>query len=99
MGIFIKSGILRTLKFHLHTLSCHFWLNLWIGDKSVRFIYCCKKDDIISFVSTKQIECDSVTGVMLKNVFLDETVYVLGSKMLLNLVQFWKLNVIFKKYI
>ena len=29
MGIFIKSGILHTLKFHLHTLSCHFWLNLW----------------------------------------------------------------------
>ena len=28
MGIFIKSGILHTLKFHLHTLSCHFWLNL-----------------------------------------------------------------------
>ena len=24
----IKSGILNTLKFHLHTLSCHFWLNL-----------------------------------------------------------------------
>ena len=30
MGIFIKSGILHTLKFHLHTLSCHFWLNLWV---------------------------------------------------------------------
>ena len=29
MGIFIKSGILHTLKFHLHTLSCHFWLKLW----------------------------------------------------------------------
>ena len=29
MGIFIKSGILHTLKFHLHTMSCHFWLNLW----------------------------------------------------------------------
>ena len=29
MGIFIKSGILHTLKFHLHTLNCHFWLNLW----------------------------------------------------------------------
>ena len=29
MGIFIKSGIFfHTLKFHLHTLSCHFWLNL-----------------------------------------------------------------------
>ena len=28
MGIFIKSGILHTLKFDLHTLSCHFWLNL-----------------------------------------------------------------------
>ena len=28
MGIFIKSGILHTLKFHLHTLSRHFWLNL-----------------------------------------------------------------------
>ena len=28
MGIFIKSGILHTLKFHLHTLSCYFWLNL-----------------------------------------------------------------------
>ena len=28
MGIFIKNGILHTLKFHLHTLSCHFWLNL-----------------------------------------------------------------------
>ena len=29
MGIFIKIGILHTLKFHLHTLGCHFWLNLW----------------------------------------------------------------------
>ena len=29
MGIFFKSGILHTLKFHLHTLGCHFWLNLW----------------------------------------------------------------------
>ena len=28
MGIFIKSGILHILKFHLHTLSCLFWLNL-----------------------------------------------------------------------
>ena len=28
MGIFIKSCILHALKFHLHTLSCHFWLNL-----------------------------------------------------------------------
>ena len=28
MGIFIKIGILHTLKFHLHTLSSHFWLNL-----------------------------------------------------------------------
>ena len=28
MGIFMKSGILHTLKFDLHTLSCHFWLNL-----------------------------------------------------------------------
>ena len=27
-SIFIKSGILHTLKFHLHTPSCHFWLNL-----------------------------------------------------------------------
>ena len=24
----MKSGILHTLKFDLHTLSCHFWLNL-----------------------------------------------------------------------
>ena len=31
MGIFIKIGILHTLKFHLHTLSCHFWLNLWVN--------------------------------------------------------------------
>ena len=31
MGIFIKSGILPPLKFHLHTLSCHFWLNLWLS--------------------------------------------------------------------
>ena len=29
MGNFIKGGILHTLKFHLHILSCHFWLNLW----------------------------------------------------------------------
>ena len=28
MGIFIKIGILHTLKFHLHTPSSHFWLNL-----------------------------------------------------------------------
>ena len=28
MWIFFKNGILHTLKFHLHTLSCHFWLNL-----------------------------------------------------------------------
>ena len=28
---FIKSGILHTLKFHLHTLSCHFWLNLCLA--------------------------------------------------------------------
>ena len=28
MGIFFKSVILHTPKFHLHTLSCHFWLNL-----------------------------------------------------------------------
>ena len=28
MGIFFKSVILHTLKFHLHTLSCQFWLNL-----------------------------------------------------------------------
>ena len=27
-GFFIKSGILYTLIFHLHTLSCYFWLNL-----------------------------------------------------------------------
>ena len=33
MGIFIKSGILHTLKCHLHTLSCHLWLNLWISSK------------------------------------------------------------------
>ena len=26
----MKSGILHTLKFDLHTLSCHFWLNLWL---------------------------------------------------------------------
>ena len=45
---------------------------------------------MISFVSTKQIGCDSVLGVMLlKNVFLDDEVHVLGSKMQLNLVQFW----------
>ena len=30
MGIFIKICILHILKFHLHTLSCHFWLNLWL---------------------------------------------------------------------
>ena len=30
----MKSGILHTLKFDLHTLSCHFWLNLW-GEASV----------------------------------------------------------------
>ena len=75
-----------TLKFHLHTLNCNFWLNLWIGNKSVRFIYCCKKDDIIRFVSTKHIRCDSVLGVMLKNRFLDDKVHALGSKMLPNLV-------------
>ena len=28
-GFSIKSGILHILNFHLHTLSCHFWLNLW----------------------------------------------------------------------
>ena len=32
MGIFIKSGILHTLKFHLHTLRCHFWLNLCLSN-------------------------------------------------------------------
>ena len=31
MGNFIKKGILHTLKFCLHTLSCHFWLNLCHG--------------------------------------------------------------------
>ena len=35
MGIFIKSGILHTLNFHLHTLSCHFWLNLCSRSSSV----------------------------------------------------------------
>ena len=29
MEIFVKRGILHTLMFHLHTLSCYFWLNLW----------------------------------------------------------------------
>ena len=36
MGNFIKGGILHTLKFHLHTLSCHFWLNLCIRDMKIR---------------------------------------------------------------
>ena len=30
-----------------------------------------------SFVSTNQIGCDSVLGVMLKNVYLDDMVHVL----------------------
>ena len=41
----------------------------------------------ISFISTKQIGCDSVSGVMLKNVFFDDK--VMGSKMLLKLVEIW----------
>ena len=39
MGIFIKSGILHTLKFHLHTLSCDFWLNLWAIVPRYRYRY------------------------------------------------------------
>ena len=31
MGIFIKSVILHTLKFQMHSLSCHFWLNLCLN--------------------------------------------------------------------
>ena len=58
-----------------------------IGGKNVRFNYCCKNIKT-SFVSTKQIGCDSVIGVMLKIYFLYEKVHVLGSKMLLKLVQF-----------
>ena len=39
MGIFIKIGILHTLKCCLHTLSCDFWLNLcqpfWSNHKCI----------------------------------------------------------------
>ena len=34
MGNAIKKCILHTLKFCLHTLSCHFWLNLCVGVNS-----------------------------------------------------------------
>ena len=38
MGIFFKSGILHTLRFHLLTQSCHFWLNLyWHAQPGCKF--------------------------------------------------------------
>ena len=38
MGNFIKSGNSHTLKFYLHTLSCHFWLNLWSVSHSMELL-------------------------------------------------------------
>ena len=64
MGNFIKSIILYTLKFHLHTLSCHFWLNLWWAP--------CKFDKM-DFKSL----CDSLYVEKTQN-YANTYMYVLG---------------------
>ena len=46
MGIFIKIGILHTLKFHLHTLTCHFWLNLCLAPNRWQVIIWTNADPI-----------------------------------------------------
>ena len=55
MGIFIKNGILHTLKFHLHTLSCDFWLNLCLVQdcsnsiaNALELLQSCTKQSIVS---------------------------------------------------
>ena len=38
MGIFINSGILHTIKFYLLTLSCDFWLNLYLTEDELTLV-------------------------------------------------------------
>ena len=61
MGIVIKSGILHTLKLHLHTLSCHFWLNL--RSKTYSSIMSILNNRIVKYCSSMGIFPEEQNGL------------------------------------